>query len=1154
MDNTFLEIPLSWRMVPPDSVVPVFTSNMALPTNTHGNEIDAFYGFVKFEGIANKLVGSSYIRRCTIRYNIVQGAAQDMREYEAEGPFHPGERYEIWLPISTQFLPSRSEYLVEVTDVDNAFKNASITLSNKIPFTINTVTPEVVKDIIVSGEKIYEDINVSWTQESQNDAELELWQGGSMIWKSRLTKGKSVTIPSGTIKKTDDCIAKIRTRLVILGSVFWSEYATTEITRLEGLSVTKPSSFEVLGRKIYENIKVSWRTTPQHEYYAAVFVNESRKLTKGWTTDGFIDIPYGTIPTTDDVVKVKVKSRAVVNGYVTESEEVSYTVSSLQGLSVQSPTGFEQSSKKIYEDIKVTWTGAANHQYYCTLTINSQTHTTKQWSRDTFFDIPKGTIKSTSDVVKLKVKSKVVVNGYVKESEEVSHSVSGLQNLVVQAPTGFEMSSKKIYENIKVTWKNSPDHQYYCTLLINNEQKNIKSWSSESFYDIRYGTIKSASDTVKLKVRSRISSGGYTEESDDVLYTLSSLQDLTISAPRDVRFVGTQQIIEQPIKIAWTNDDTYNVVSKIELWQNGMKIHEKDNISSTEYTISAGVIQSVNQVQVRVYNTKSVNGYTATSSYGSMTLSSLTSFKPAIRDFTLNGSNRDYDIKVTPDVDRGDTFSLLINGSKKIDSLTIPKGTLNVGSNTIKLTVTASSGVDIPVTSSYQKTVTNIVENTPLVYSLEPSGINTNIEKNNDVTFSTNEFCDSWQLFINGSRYTTGTTQRSVTIPAKTFRMGENNITIQTTYSPPYYNSTKRNASRSSTFNGYSKPRLPKLDSTSVYNTATPNFTWTCASSDPSDVQTEVTIIVKRADNSQQIEKRTLNTTSTSYQCSTPLDNNTRYTVSVSIKNKFGLWSDYATKTFETSFTSIGLPGMNITTGKTSVTINCYISTSTSISELKLFRREQYGEWVCIASKLSTNDNVTDYAVRSNIPTQYKVRAVSTNGSYTDSHVKEVTISYDGYMIADVKDISNFYKTLCCDVSIVHNRTIVNKLFAGNRTPDVYYDNTNYLTGTLKMQLNSKDLYYLESMIISGDVFCYKDWRGRKFYCTIVMSSVDYVKFSNIYNVSLSFTEVNFVEEDMYSRNRDRKVVYLDGSYRLDGTASLDGYVLDDRGEVFVDL
>ena len=822
-------------------------------------------------------------------------------------------------------------------------------------------------------------------------------------------------------------------------------------------------------------------------------------------------------------------------------------------ISAEKVNSISFNSKKIYENITISWDKVSSNACEVELWQNSKKIWSMSPSNVKSCVIPAGTIKTT-DACTVKIRTRFIFQGDTYWSDYTTASLSSLQGLNVVKPTNFVMSTKNIYEQIKVSWDGVAEHNYYSRLFVNNEPKITSNWNSEPSINIPHGTIKNSSDNVQLRVKSKISKNGYVAESEESLYTLSGLQELRVEQPKDVRLVGSNPIIEQPIRIAWTNEDSYNVSSMIELWQNGMKIHDKSNILSTEYTIPAGTIQSVAQVQVRVYNRKEINGYVATSTYGSVSLSNLQSYKPAIKDFSLNGTNRDYDITVTPEVDRGDSFSLLINDITRVDSLTIPKGTLKVGTNKIRLTVTQTVGVEIPVSAEYEKQVEGIVEDVPIIYSLEPNSINTNIERSNDVTFSINEFCDEWQLVINGNRFGSGTTNRSISVPANTFRLGNNSITLQVIYTPKYSGANRRGASRTSTFNGYAKPKPPKLDSTSVYNTATPTFTWSCFDNESSNVQTEFTIIVKKLDDEQQIEKRTINQTETSYTMTQQLQNRTSYILSVSIRNKYGLWSDYSSKRFETSFTGLPLPDVQLIAGRNSVTIECSVAHNSSISQLKLFKKEEYGKWVCIAENLSSYDTVVDYTIKSNVVTQYKAQAHSSDGGYSEGLPKEIKIKYDGFLFSNVLNIGRVFKTQCCDVSIKHNRNIVTKVFAGNSLPDIYYDNTNYLTGQFVVQINSKDLYLLEDIIYNGEIFCYRDWRGRKIYCTIVIESTDYVKFSNIYNVTLSFTQVNFTEENLYSKKFTKKIVYLDGTYRLDGSLYLDGYIMDERGEVFVYL
>lgn len=949
---TIYNIPVKW------TAVNNYTHNAVINLSySAGNTINATWKDVSGSGVTKTDEITQYWNYLDINLDFTQGSTTVTKTYHSSGKYYPGgSSYSFKVGVDEKLITT-SSYTMKLVDKQKMFQ--TMTLPSTIPLEVTSITVEKPQNISFNTKKIYEPIVVSWEQQSTNQCEVELWQNSALIWRSSLVSDKKVTIPAGTIKTTDSCTVKIRSRFVFQGEVLWSDYTTTSLSSLQALTATRPANIVSSARKIYENINISWDLVSNHQYYAQVIIDNNTAITKNWQTSNSFVIPYGTIKNGQQNVQVRVKSKTSINGYTAESEFV--------------------------------------------------------------------------------------------------------------------------------------------------------------------------------------------------ILSLTSLQELKAEQPKDVRLVGDNPIIEQPIKIAWTNTDTTGVSTLVELWQNGSKIHSKSNILSMEYTIPAGTIQSINQVQVRVYNTKTINGYTNTSTYGAVTLSNLKTYKPAIKDFSLSGYNRDYDITITPDVDRGDTFSLVINSTKTINGLTIPKGTLKVGTNTIKLVVVASVGLEVPVQSEYQKVIENIVEDVPLIYSLEPSGININVQRANTVTFALNEFCDEWQLFVNNTPVKKGTTDRNVEIAENVFVTGNNEISLQVNYTPKYTGATKRNVVKTSIFNGYSKPKIPTLDPISVYNTATPLFKWSCYDTQDSNVQTEVNIIIATLEG-QVIEQRTLNQTQTQYQMITQLTDKTEYTVSVSIRNKYGLWSDFARKRFTTSFNSLPVPQIELIRGTNEVTVKVNVYQVANVSDVRVFKKEQYGEWVCIAERLSCVDYIVDYTIKSNVPTEYKARLYNLDGAYSECQPKQITINYEGFLFSNVIKTQNVFKTVCCDVSLKHNRNIKTKVFAGNQKPDIYYDNTNYLTGNFDIQLNSNDLYYLEDLIVNGEIFCYRDWRGRKIYCNIVIDSLDYVKYSNIYNVSLSFIQVNFTEQNMYSKNKVKKIAYLDGKYKLDGSLYLDGYITEDEREVFLFL
>ena len=571
----------------------------------------------------------------------------------------------------------------------------------------------------------------------------------------------------------------------------------------------------------------------------------------------------------------------------------------------------------------------------------------------------------------------------------------------------------------------------------------------------------------------------------------------------------------------------------------------KSNIPDNSITISKGTfIVGQNKVKVEVIKAAVPGVQNSETVAYDNSVYTMGRIMPNIENLVINSTNTDNIINVSWESENQTRFKLFQDsrliaegtGEKSVD---IPPGTLFPLESDIKVIVYYDSGFDVvSVEDSMQFVGT---QNNPIIYGLEPSDIPMNIDELIDVTFSTNEFCHSWELTAGGV-VTRGTDLRKVSYPKNTFNKGANTMRLIINYTPNHNPLEVRKASKVVSFTGYGKPSNLVLDDRTVYTTATPTIYWT-----PNHEQTAVNYIVRR--DGVEIENKTVITTDNFIKLGT-LENNTGYSIQVRIKNSYELWSEYATKDFETNFNQIAAPNIEVFQKGGGVLIVVNAIQEDNFNGISLFRKTGSGEWLQITDrKINCEDSILDSTCIGY--TQYKARIYDTLGGYADSEVKSIDVNIKNYHLANVQDLKqeiclNFVKSRCNIVT-----DITTKKFAGNSKPRVYKNNTNYKQCSLTVTLENNDLLAFLDFINNSEILCYRDRRGNKMFCFANIEGFEPINAFFI-DVNLTLTEVNFVEKALYSGSGWRKIVYLNGSYYLDGAIDLSGYMSSDLTEAGV--
>jgi hypothetical protein len=162
--------------------------------------------------------------------------------------------------------------------------------------------------------------------------------------------------------------------------------------------------------------------------------------------------------------------------------------------------------------------------------------------------------------------------------------------------------------------------------------------------------------------------------------------------------------------------------------------------------------------------------------------------------------------------------------------------------------------------------------------------------------------------------------------------------------------------------------------------------------------------------------------------------------------------------------------------------------TQPTVAYNDLYRRK-VGEtnWTRIATNIPTNGTYDDYAVASGQAYEYKVTAIGSNDTATDSATATASITLSGVWLHDPLDpagtIHNF-RLRERNRSVQTNYTQTMMQFEGRSLPvaDIAGQMTQQVQVTISCPSGSGDLDALYSLIGRQATLCYRDQRGRRIF------------------------------------------------------------------------
>jgi hypothetical protein len=192
------------------------------------------------------------------------------------------------------------------------------------------------------------------------------------------------------------------------------------------------------------------------------------------------------------------------------------------------------------------------------------------------------------------------------------------------------------------------------------------------------------------------------------------------------------------------------------------------------------------------------------------------------------------------------------------------------------------------------------------------------------------------------------------------------------------------------------------------------------------------------------------------------------------------------TKTLKAVFyNTIALEGqMNV--------FNCSMTMDNTVDteSIEIFRREYSssndGEWTRIGKDLSTIGSFLDYTPASGILYEYKVRAISTDGTYSDSRIVQAQIDFNSTLLQLVSDYATITPLRYCTTREL-DMEIENGLmtFAGRAYPVREYGEHESIT--LQVDWEVDDYYEVRTfrqMLQAREMLLYRDNNGRRYFVT----------------------------------------------------------------------
>lgn len=248
------------------------------------------------------------------------------------------------------------------------------------------------------------------------------------------------------------------------------------------------------------------------------------------------------------------------------------------------------------------------------------------------------------------------------------------------------------------------------------------------------------------------------------------------------------------------------------------------------------------------------------------------------------------------------------------------------------------------------------------------------------------------------------------------------------------------------------------------------------------------------------------------------LVNSTSYKVRVTVWDTKDIPSAPVTRTISVSFVAPAIPSVTVSTNPTrssitlSITHPVPVDPEPSVVSSDVFKRKQ-GETTWKRIKTGTQGSFTDYTPGHNVVYEYKVRAIGTNGTYSESAVITSSVPVKNAFLEKVSDPNTFVQLMFNPGrSEKQGRDRTLSYFAGRKDPvPEFGQQRTYGLDASFVIFEIAELNVLRDLVDSGETLLYRDSRGRREYVSIADINITDQK-PNYYEVSLPIRKVSYEE------------------------------------------
>lgn len=313
--------------------------------------------------------------------------------------------------------------------------------------------------------------------------------------------------------------------------------------------------------------------------------------------------------------------------------------------------------------------------------------------------------------------------------------------------------------------------------------------------------------------------------------------------------------------------------------------------------------------------------------------------------------------------------------------------------------------------------------------------------------------------------------------------------------------------STEASFTYITKPEKPTIISSNVFEISHPVISWT------SNGQTAFRIQV--VDTELYFDTQEITSSATSYTLEKALENKKTYKIRLSIKNRFGLWSDWAEQTVTTTFAEPNQPSFRFWIDYNRASVHIHISNPVTeeVATNEVYRRRyDETEWTKIG-ETEVNGEFIDYTLTHNTQYEYEVRALTAEGGYKDSDIQNTSVKVKNTQLANTQDYTQWVE-LKYNPSRTHTKTYTKTLvhYAGRTKPVVIRGQQQNWTMQLSFVITKEEVVNaLLDLVDTQEILLLRDSRGRNKY-VFITSEPQITEQINprIWEVSFEVTEVDY--------------------------------------------